>query len=215
LRLDVEILVKAVSSRGRGCLSVFLAFAVGVGNFASRRTSMEDCVKATNQKLSLLDSRTRIADWYYGTGNFVVRATDNDRLRVADELSLSLGAPCAVLRVDELDAHVAAAKKAVTPPSELGFRWTRGIAFWVNGKPRAVTLKPTVHGVFFPINWYTVGAFKKDKLAEGKETLDKENRGGGWGAISADIAKEVGGTWTSRAIERVEGVLTKARRFSG
>ena len=52
--------------------------------------SMEDCVKATNQKLSLLNSRTRITDWYHGTGNFVVRAADNNRLKVADEMSLAL-----------------------------------------------------------------------------------------------------------------------------
>lgn len=195
-------------------MPTFLAFAVGIGNFASRRMSMEDCVKATNQKLSLLNSRSRITDWYYGTGNFVVQAADNNRPRVADELSLALGTPCAILRVEEVDAHVAVAKKAVSPPGELGFRWTRGIAFWVNGKRCTVTLKPTTHGVFFPINQYTVGAFKKDKLAEGKETLDKENRGGGWGAISADIAKVVGGTWTSRALDRVEGALTKAHRSS-
>ena len=196
-------------------MSIFLAFAVGVGNFASRRMSMEDCVKATNQKLSLLNSRTRIVDWYYGTGNFVVRATDNNRLRVADELFLALGTPCAILRIKELDALVAVARKAVSPPSDLGFRWTRGIAFWVSGKPCTVTLKPTAHGVFFPINGRAVGAFKKDKLAEGKETLDKENRGGGWGAISADVAKAVGGTWTSRALDRVEGALMKASRSSG
>jgi len=175
---------------------------------------MEAYVKATNQKLSLLDSRTRITDWYHGTGNFVLSTVDNNRLRVADELSLALGTSCAILRIEELDAHVAVAKKAVSPPSEVGFRWTRGIAFWVRGKPCTVTPKPTAHGVFFPINRYAVGAFKKDKLAEGKETLDKENRGGGWGAISADIENTVGGTWTSRALERVEGAVAKARRSS-
>jgi len=197
-------------------LPTFLAFAVGIGNFASRRMSMKDYVKTTNQKLSLLHSRTRIVDWCYSTGNFVVRASDDNRLRVADELSLALGTPCAILRVEELDSHVAVAKKAVSPPSELGFRWTRGIAFWVNGKRCIVTLKPTAHGVFFPINQYAVGAFKRDKLAEGKDSLDKENRGGGWGAISADIMNAVGGgTWTSRALDRVEGALAKAHRSSG
>jgi len=196
------------------CLSTLLAFAVGIGNFASRRISMEDCVRTTNQKLSLLNSRTRIVDWYHSTGNFVLRTADNNRLRVADELSLALGTSCAILRIEELDAHVAVAKKAVSPPSEPGFRWTRGIVFWVNGRRCAIALQATAHGVFFPINRYTVGAFKKDKLAEGKETLDKENRGGGWGAISADIAKTVGGTWTSRALDRIEGALAKAHRSS-
>ena len=70
-----------------------------------------------------------------------------------------LGTSCAILRIEELDALVAMARKAVSPPSELGFRWTRGIACWVSGKPCTVTLKPTAHGVFFPINRHAVGAF--------------------------------------------------------
>jgi len=175
---------------------------------------MQDYVHATNQKLSLLDSKTRIADWYYASGNLVVRAFDNNRLRIADDLSLALGTPCAILSVEELATLVSVAKKAMSPPTEQGFRWTRGMAFWVNGKPCTATLKPTAHAVFFPISKHAVGAFKKDRLANGKEVLDREDRAGGWGAISADINKAVGGTWTSRALERVEGTLEKAHRCS-
>jgi hypothetical protein len=175
---------------------------------------MQDYVQATNQKLSLLDTRTRITDWYHATGNFVVRAPDNNRLRVVDELSLALGTPCAILTIEELCVYIAAAKKGVSPPTEPGFRWTRGIGFWANGKPCTITLKPTAHAVFFPINKHAVGVFKRDRLVEGKETLDTENRAGGWGAISADITKAVGGTWTSRALDRVEGTLAKAHGYS-
>jgi hypothetical protein len=71
-----------------------------------------------------------------------------------------------------------------------------------------------MHAVFFPINKHTVGVFKKDKLAEGRDTLERENRAGGWGAISADITKAVGGTWTSRALDRVETTLAKAQGYS-
>ena len=195
-------------------MPIFVVFAVGVGNFSSRRMAIQDYVRATNQKLSLLDSKARIADWHYATGNLVVRAFENNRLKVADELSLALGTPCAILSVEELAMVVAVAKKAMSPPPEQGFRWTRGVAFWVNGKPCNATLNPTTHAVFFPINKHAVGAFKKDRLADGKEVLDKEDRAGGWGAISADISKAVGGTWTSRALERVEGTLEKAHRCS-
>lgn len=190
-------------------MPIFLVFAVGVGNFSSRRTRMEDYVRATNQKLSLLNSRTRIIDWFHATGNFVVQAPDYNRMKIADELSLALGTPCSTLTVEDLAAYVAVAKKAIPPPTEPGSRWTRGTAFWVNGKPCTINLQPTIHAVFFPINKHTVGAFKKDNLAEDKETLDKENRGGGWGAVSSDITKAVGGTWTSRSLDRVEGVLAK------
>ena len=191
-------------------MPIFLAFAVGIGNFSSRRTSMQEGVRATNQKLALLNSKTRIANWYHGTGNFVLQASDNNRLRVADELSLALGTPCAILTVEELVGDVEIAKKAISPTAEPGFRWTRGIAFRVSGRPYTITLNPTTHAVFFPINKHAVGAFKKDRLVEVRETLDKESRGGGWGTISADIAKTTGGVWTSRSLERVEGTLSKA-----
>ena len=194
-------------------MPIFVAFAVGVGNFSSRRMHMQEYVQATNQKLYFLQSRTRITDWFHATGNFVIQAPDNNRLRIADELSLAIGTPCAILTIDELISSIAVVKKAPSPPPEPGFRWTSGIAFWVNGKPCTIVPKPTAHAVFFPINKHTVGVFKKDKLADGKETLDAENRGGGWGAISADITKVVGGTWTSRALDRVEGTLAKAPRL--
>jgi hypothetical protein len=172
--------------------------------------TMEDHVKATNQKLSLLNSKTRILAWHYAMGNFVVHASDPNRLKISDELSLALGTPCAILTINDLAAYVAVAKQAISPPTEPGLSWTKGVAFWVNGKPSIIPLKPTPQAVFFPINKHTVGVFKKDKLTAGEEPLDREDRAGGWSAISADINKVVGGTWTSRALKRVEGTLAKA-----
>jgi hypothetical protein len=171
---------------------------------------MQEGVRATNQKLSLLHSKTRITNWYHGTGNFVVQASDNNPLRVADELSLALGTPSAILTVEEVIADVDVAKKAISPPVEPGLRWTKGIGFWVSGRPCTITLPPTTHAAFFPINKRAVGAFKRDRLVEGKDALDNKNRGGGWGAVSADITKAVGGIWTSRSLERVEGTLAQA-----
>jgi hypothetical protein len=176
--------------------------------------TMQQYVQATNQKLSLLNTRTRITDWYHATGNFVVQASDNNRMSVADELSLALGTPCATVPIDDLVAYAALARKAPSPTTEPGFRWTRGIAFWANGKPCTINLNPTCHAVFFPIDKHTVGAFRRDQLAEGKEALDRENRAGGWGAISADITKAIGGTWTSRALDRIEGTVAKALNYS-
>ena len=195
-------------------MPIFVVFAVGVGNFSSRRMPMQDYVRATNQKLSLLDSKTRILDWHYATGNLVVQAPDIYRMKLVDELSLALGTPCAILTIEELAGLIAVAKKVASPPAEPGFRWTKGIAFRVSGRPCTGTLKPTTHAVFFPISKHAVGVFKKDRLADGTDALDREERGGGWGAISADINKAVGGTWTSRALDRAEGLLEKARRYS-
>ena len=194
-------------------MRVFLVFAVGIGNFASRKTVMQDYVRATNQKLSLLNSRTRIKDWY-SSRNFVVEASDNNRMNVGDELSLALGTACATFTIDEIASDVAVAKQAVSPASEPGFGWTRGVAFRVQGRPSTIIPRPTAQAAFFPINRDAVGVFKKDKLTEGEATSVRENPAGGWGAISADITKAVGGTWTSRPLKRVEGILAKARRYS-
>ena len=193
-------------------MRILVAFAVGTGNFSSRRGPMQHYVEATNQKLALLNSKTKITDWHHATGNFVLQASDYNLATVADELSLALGTACAILTVEELASDVVAAKKAANPSNEPGFRWTRGIAFRAKGKPCTITIQPTAHAVFFPINKHAVGAFKKDRLADGSETLDRDNRAGGWGAVSADVAKVVGGTWTSRALDRIEGTLAKARR---
>ena len=194
-------------------MRVYLVFAVGIGNFESRKTVMQDYVRATNQKLSLLNSRTRIKDWY-SSRNFVVEASDNNRMNVGDELSLALGTACATFTIEELVSDVAVTKQAKGPTSEPGVSWTRGIAFRVEGKRPTAVPKPTTHAAFFLINKDAVGVFKKDKLTEGEATLVKENRAGGWSAISADITKALGGTWTSRPLNMVEGTLAKARQYS-
>jgi len=174
---------------------------------------MQDYVKATNQKLVLLRSRTKITDFHHATGNFVVQAFNNNRMSVADELSLALGTPCVVIALDDLARYAAIARKATSPPIEPGFNWTAGIAFWANGKPCIITLKPTPHATFFPIDKHTVGVFKRDQLTDRKEILYREAHVGGWSGISADIGKVVGGTWTARALDKIEGTLVKARNY--
>ena len=195
-------------------MPIFVAFGVGIGNLSSRRMTMKDYVQATNQKLSLLRTRTRITDWHHSTANFVIQTPHNNRMSVADELSLALGTPCAVLTVEELVSYADIAKRATSPPIEPGFSWTKGIAFWANGKPCTVNLNPTPHAVFFPINKHTIGAFKRDQLIDRKEAVERESHAGGWGAITADIAKVVGGTWTARALDRINGTIEKAMRHS-
>jgi len=176
--------------------------------------TMKDYVQATNQKLALLRTRTRIVDWHHSTANFVIQTPDSNPMHAADELSLALGTPCAVLTVENLVGCATIAKRATSPPIEPGFSWTRGIAFWANGKPCTINLPPTPHAVFFPINKHAIGAFKRDQLIDRKEAVERESHTSGWNAITADIAKVIGGTWTARAMEKIDGTIAKATKYS-
>lgn len=156
---------------------------------------------------------TRVVEWHHVTANFVVQTPKNNRFGIADELSLALGVPCAVLPINDVKACLSIADKASSPPIQPGTSWTKGIAFMVKGRPCSQDLKPTPHAVFFRINGYAVGVFKKSQLTQ-NEVSDGKNRPGGWGAISDDISKAVGGIWTARALTRVEGILAKALKHA-
>jgi hypothetical protein len=191
-------------------MAVYIALGVGTGDFSSRRKRMEDYVRETNQRLTFEGTPTRVIDWYHSAGNFVVRTPKTNRFEIADELSLALGAPCKVLTVDEVTSCVSIADKANSPPAQAGIRWTKGIAFEVRGRPRTWDLKPTPRAEFFRINDFSVGVNKKDALTDG-QVLDKDDRAGGWGAVSQDVSNAVGGIWTARSLVRIKGVLKKAR----
>jgi hypothetical protein len=169
---------------------------------------MDEYLPASNQKLSLLRTPTRIVDFHHATGNFVVQTPKVNRSEIADELSLVFGVPCAILQTSQVLSCVSIAEKVSDPPVQPGIRWTKGLAFKVKGKPCTVDLKPTPRGQFFRVSEYAVGVFKKDQVAT-DETLG-ENRPGGWGAISADVSNAVGGIWTARPLIRVQGVIEKA-----
>jgi hypothetical protein len=173
---------------------------------------MEDYVRETNQRLALLPTLTRVIDWFYSTGNFVVQTPKTNRSEIADELSLALGVPCTILTTGEVKLCIAVVDKASTPPPEGGVRWTKGIAFRVRGRPSTLDLKPTPHAVFFRINTYAVGVTKKDRLTD-SGVLDKVDRGGGWGAVSEDVSRAAGGIWTTRSLGSIESLVKIASKY--
>jgi len=192
-------------------LGIYISFGVGIGSFSSRRKRTEDYVRETNERLALQATPTRVIDWYHSTGNFVVQTPKTNRSEIADELSLALGVPCTVLTTDEVASCILLADKASIPPVQTGIRWTKGIVFKARGKPCTSDLKPTPRAEFFRISGFAVGAIKKDSLTS-REVLDKDDRAGGWGAVSDDVSKAVGGIWTARSLQRIEGILKKARK---
>jgi hypothetical protein len=173
---------------------------------------MRTWIVEINAKLTSLQSSTRIVDWYGHTGNFVVESPRTNRLEIASELASAVRVSFAVLSYSETLNFALAAEKAASPPAVEGKRWTSGIAFAVKAPPCQSTPKPTLHAVFFAVSDYAVGAWKEDQLVQ-NGILDKERRGGGWGAVSGDISKESGGIWTARSLRTIKGTLEKAKGY--
>jgi len=174
---------------------------------------MDEYVRETNQRLALLPTATRLVDWFHSTGNFVVKTPKTNPWDIVNELSLALGVQCTVLTRDEVAACVAIADKISSPPPEAGIRWTKGIAFKVKGRAYTLDLKPTPRAVFFRVNGYAVGVHKKDHITN-SGVLDKDDRAGGWGAVSDDVSKAVGGIWTARSLVRVKSLLVIANKHT-
>jgi hypothetical protein len=192
-------------------LGIFIVFAAGRGGFSSRKLTMDEYLPASNQKLSLLRTPTRIVDFHHATGNFVVRTPKVNRAEIADELSLVFGVPCAILQSSQVLSCLSIAEKVADPSVQPGIRWTKGIAFKVKGRPCTIDLKPTTRAQFFRISEYAVGVFKKDQVATNEAS--GEGRAGGWGAVSADISNALGGIWTVRPLTRIQGVIEKALKY--
>lgn len=163
-----------------------------------------------NKKLADLQSPTKLIDWYGHTGNFVLHSTKSNRSDIARQLTAVIGTSFAVLTYYEAADFASVAAKAVPPAPLAGKRWTSGIVLAVSGPPCQSVPKQTSYAIFFVISERAVGAWKEDQLTEGG-ILDREKRGGGWGALSGDVSRQVGGVWTARSLRTVNGTLEKAR----
>lgn len=164
-----------------------------------------------NRKLETLGSSTRIIDWYGHTGNFVVESSRTEPSEIASELASVAGVSCGVVPYGDVVEYVSIAERTVSPKPLVGKRWTPGVAFAVIAPPSNSVPKQTSHAIFFAISESAVGAWKKDQLVE-RGILDRGRRGGGWGAVSSDVSKTVGGVWTARSLRTVMSTLEKARQ---
>ena len=190
-------------------MGIWLAFSVGIGDFSSREKKTKDYIIETNRRLKLLRTPTRVID-AHSSGNFVVETPKTNRSEIRDELSLALGVECALLGIDEVEQSLIAADRAETPQLQTGILWTKGIAFEVRGKPCTVNPPSTMRAMFFQISNFAVGVYRRDQLTD-SGLAKEDDRAGGWGAVSEDVSKAVGGKWTTRSLEKVRGTVKKAR----
>jgi len=195
-------------------LALHIAFGVNIGNLgriSEKRKEMDEWTLEFNRKLASLESSTKIVSWYGHTGNFVVESSSTERSDIASELASVVGASFAVVPHDDVVHFASAAEKAASPSPLEGKRWSSGIVFAVRSPPCRSVPKQTSHAVFFAISDHAVGAWKEDQLTKGG-ILDRERRGGGWGAVSGDVSQQFGGVWTARSLRTVRGTLEKAQR---
>ena len=194
-------------------MEIFVALGVGVGNLGRQdkpRKRMSVWIEELNQLLSK-SSRMTILSSYGHTGNFIVRS-DASQEAVAAELRNSMGVPCAVLTVAQLSS-VVNLLGARNEADSTQYRRTPGVAFLVSGTPTPQTLSDSERSSYRRVSGSVVAISKRDALTL-RGILDRNRRGGGWGATAADVGRQLGGKWTARSIRTLSGAIKRAQSGS-
>jgi hypothetical protein len=179
------------------------AFGVGLANFGAGLHVLPSQLAAEVSKVLPLIA------WYGSTGNFAL--ADGDPEAVQAVLQKVSGTTWAVIEFGELEAALAELANITKPPHSPYERPTPGLAFAVDG-PHLGTLVSTRRAVLERVSGRVVAVHKLDALKNGK--LDRDHRRGGWGAVSTDIARQVGGQWTARSRRTLYGLRLRANEVS-
>jgi hypothetical protein len=128
---------------------------------------------------------------------------------VAAELGDALGTPSAVMPVSDLHEIVQTLQDC-HPPRKVdgGVRLTRGVAFLI-GTARDGLPTSTDRASYMLRRPKAVLLCKHD-IETPSGILDRNRRKGGWGAVAADLGRNLGGTWTARSIRTLAGTLKAA-----
>ena len=113
----------------------------------------------------------------------------------------------AVLPVSELAEALDYLANLPQPQHDVDERPTPGLAFAVS-PAREGEVASTDRAFLERMSRGIVAVGKLDLLQEGK--LDRKRRRGGWGAVSTEITRQVGGQWTSRSRRTLDGLTARA-----
>jgi hypothetical protein len=191
------------------------AFGVGFNNFATGRGAMAQLLARAESRLPEVE----IAAWYGATGNYALLSDLSDRdlaeamgHAFAEAMGHTFEREFALVSLREIKQAISACQAWKHPPRKRCERWTPGAAFRVKGPPPPIALRPSHRGRYRRLSDDAVAVLKRDiETPEGR--LDPRRRQGGWGAISAEIAKQVDGldsVWTARSLRPILGLLAKA-----
>lgn len=184
----------------------FFCFGVGFNNFkGGREREMAEVVRDVRQSLCKAAIPLTLIAWYGPTGNFAIQTWDLKRDDVESLFSSLIGRRCALVSVDDLDDAITTFRKISPPTPEQGIRWTRGLAFRVEGSVSDGTPSSTSRACFYRLTPNLIGVDKHDILNM-RGRLDPNQRQGGWGAVSEDIRRSIESTWTARSLSTVLGL---------
>ena len=198
-----------------------LCFAVGLSNFGVATEENRLRCERIRAALEGAEIPARLVGSFRATGNFALevhgslspRALASCVGRAVSEVG-NPPTPCAAVDADALSRYLDAAMGWAKAPESHHhscggrFRWTPGLAFLARGTAGPGYLdRETDKARLRRLTADAVAVHKRDCLRLGQHGLDPGRRLGGWGAISKEIGRDVGGEWTARSHTTVAGVL--------
>jgi hypothetical protein len=181
----------------------------------TRQRSIRLLTKQESLDVSLLGS-------FKNTGNYAFVAHGTSPRDIASVVSRALQTPgkpapkCAVIAAARVRQHLddslawPKAPEGKHPRCKWGFRWTPGIAFLVEGPTSwRSLLQATDRARLRRLSRDAVAVHKRDCLRQDRIALDRTSKGrlGGWGRVSVDIERSIGGVWTARSHSTLSGLL--------
>jgi hypothetical protein len=181
-------------------LIVMYAFGVGLANFAGgRHLSPREVVARIARELPLVAS-------YGPTGN--VALEDGPVVDAPAALAMVTGTAWAVVRAEHLESGLNALAAMSAPSHAADERPTPGLAFAVTAGYGG-SLTSTSRAILQRLSGDMIIVWKLDRLDGSR--LHKDRRGG-WGAISTDISRQIGGRWTARSRRTLDGLHARVPR---
>jgi hypothetical protein len=171
-----------------GSSSIVYAFGVGLANFEAGRNRLPRQIAADVAEVLPLIA------WYGASGNLALAS--GECVDIAQRLAEITGMAWAVIPAGDLAAALGALDAQLAPRVPAGIRPTPGLAFAVE-PARPALIRSIPEAALRRLNDRIVLIHKFDVLAGNR--LDRARRRGGWGQVSAAIARQVGGRWTARS----------------
>ena len=197
-----------------------LCFVVGQSNFGRnvkmeerRRRKIRSATKDEGLAVSLLGS-------FGNTGNYAFEVEGTPLTDIAHVVSRALqtrgrpGPKCAAIGARRVRRYLDEALAWPKAPGgkhalcKWGFRWTPGVAFLAEGPTSWGSLPhETNRARLRRLSREAVAVHKRDCLRQGRKALDQGRRLGGWGGVSGDIERSIGGVWTARSHTTLNGLM--------
>jgi len=199
-------------------MGIYVAFGVNIGNLGrekSGRSSQLELVHIWNSQLSINECGIHFLDFFFSTGNYVLRSNNDQSLKEVSNLLVTLipDRKFAAFDFTQFNKLLEPIRVALSQsPSPLpGKRWTPGLVMDTDPAGEVPPLPTSDDRVAFGA--YGVPririAWKADRLDLEGERLQRTHkaREGGWGTLSTRMRQFGGGTYTARSLKTIEGLM--------